>query len=88
MLVSLPKGSESVSLTWPNITALFGLRINSSTLLASAASAVVNGYREHHPAASAFFRTGRFFHVEKRPVWIWKENNMFLEDYEVQLSLE
>ena len=87
MLVSLPKGSESVSLTWPNITALFGLRINSSTLLIDGISRCQR-YWEHHPAASAFFRIGRFFHVEKRPVWIWEENNMFLEDYEVQLSLE
>lgn len=86
MLVSLPNGSESVSLTWLNITALFGLRINSSTLLIDGISCCQR-YWEHHPAASAS-KDRFFFHVEKRPVWIWKENNMFLEDYEVQLSLE
>lgn len=52
MLVSLPKSNESVSLTWPNITALFGLRINSSTLLIDGISCCQR-YREHHPAASA-----------------------------------
>ena len=47
------------------------------------ASAVVNATGSIIPQPRL-----RFFHVEKRPVWIWEENNMFLEDYEVQLSLE